>query len=135
MGLADAPPEHALERLRGDLDLAAEHALDQRVERDDLAAQQRTGALAGVALQRVALERRGHEQQRPRARLAGRGEAVEQNAELARAHRPDDELERHRAVTRLDEEGAQSAVSCGGGLSSICFATAALTASMPSEYR
>ena len=92
----------ALERVGGDLDPVPEHALDQRVERDDLAAQQRTRALARIALQRVALEGRRYEQQRPRARLAGLGEAAEQHAELARAHRPDDELERHGALTRLD---------------------------------
>ena len=68
----------------------------------DLASQQRTRALAGVAFERVALERRRHEQQRPPARLAGFGEAAEQSAELARANRPDDELERHDAITRLD---------------------------------
>ena len=98
----DAPPHDALEGLRCDLDLAAQHALDQRVERDDLAAEQRPRALAGVAFQRVALERRRHEQQRPRARLARIGEAAEQSAQLARANRPDDELERHGAITRLD---------------------------------
>ena len=94
----------ALEGFRCDLDLAAQHALDQRVERDDLAAEQRPRALAGVAFQRVALERRRHEQQRPRPCLARSGEAAEQSAELARANRPDDELERHGAITRLDGE-------------------------------
>ena len=102
MRVPDAPPQDALERLRRDLDLAAQHALDQRVERDDLAPQQRTRALAGVAFEGVALERRRHEQQRPPARLARFGEAAEQSAELARANRPDDELERHGAITRLD---------------------------------
>ena len=102
MRVPDAPPYDALEGLRCDLDLAAQHALDQRVQGDDLAAQQRPGALAGIPLQRIALERRGHEQQRPRPCLAGYGEAAEQSAELARANRPDNELERHGAITRLD---------------------------------
>ena len=38
-----------------------------------------------------------------------------------------------RSVTPRDER--QLLCVCGGGEASICFATAALTASMPSEYR
>ena len=56
-----------------------------------------------IPFERIALERRRHEQQRPRTCRAGFGEASEQCAELARADRPDDELERHGAFTRPEE--------------------------------
>ena len=66
----DAPPQHAVERLGRDLRSTAEHALDERVQRDDLAPEHAARACAGIALQRVALERRRHEQQRALPRLA-----------------------------------------------------------------
>ena len=118
-------PQHASSH---DIAVVARHASDpssEGVERHHLATDQRARALADLALQLVALRRRGHEQRGPFARGDRLLEPVEDSTELAGTDRSDEKAQRHRPEAIYPS-------SCAGGCSSICFSTAALTTSMPS---